>query len=69
MLVSMVAICFYQKPVEEIFFLIYTESYSEVIPIARANIKGHLKEEKNKQNKKKTIITIIATKQINKLTL
>ena len=50
------------------FFLIYTESYSEVIPIARANIKGHLKEKKiKKKQNKKTIIIIIATKQRNKL--
>ena len=49
------------------FFLIYTQSYSEVIPIARANIKGHLKEKKNKNKTKKTIIIIIATKQRNKL--
>ena len=34
------------------FFLIHTESYSEVIPIARANIKGHLKEKKNKEKTK-----------------
>ena len=51
------------------FFLIYTESYSEVIPIARANTKGHLKEKKikKKTKQKKTIIIIIATKQRNKL--